>query len=186
MRWLAVVLALGLLLVALLAIGQIREDVAETCPGGWDTATRVDAARNVVPPELQNVESPFHDVELLGNSYQFAGSAAMHMHWAEVGLPWTRPELGLSVTTFARNVQALELLDAKCIRASGRHGVWSRVAHQSDVLTQPLAERVYRFNGACCGPNWPPDSVVRVELLVATRDGSYRIDLGDLPVVPSD
>jgi hypothetical protein len=80
---LAVVLTLVLLLVAIAAIGQIRHDLAETCPGGWDLARRVDAPRRVVSPQQRNVESPLPDVELVGNSYQFDGSVMMHMHWAQ-------------------------------------------------------------------------------------------------------
>jgi hypothetical protein len=177
---LAVVLAFVLLLVAVAAIGQIRHDLAETCPGGWDSARRVDAARAVASPEQRNVE-------LVGNSYQFDGSVMMHMHWAEAPRnPFQQPELGLSVTAFARDVEALDRLDPRCIRATGEHGSWSRVAHKSDLYTQPLAGRVYRFNGACCGPDWPRDSLVRLELLLVARGDLYRIDLGELPVISSD
>ena len=179
-RVLAVVLAFVLLLVAIAAIGQIRHDLAETCPGGWDSATRVDAARGVASPVQR-------DVELVGNSYQFDGSVTMHMHWAEAPRnPFQQPELGLGVTAFARDVEALDRLDPRCIRATGERGSWSRVAHKSDLYTQPLAGRVYRFNGACCGPDWPRDSLVRLELLLVARGDLYRIDLGELPVIGGD
>ena len=187
MRGLAAVLAVVLGLIAIAAVGQIRNEFAESCPGGWDKATRVDASRRFVPPERRNVESPLRDVELVGNPSEFDGSLMMHMHWAEAPRnPFQRPELGMSVTTFAHDVAALGQLEANCIRATGEHGSWSRKAHRSGVLTQPLAGRVYRFDGACCGPEWPVDSVVRLELLVAARGNLYRIDLGDLPVVGSD
>jgi hypothetical protein len=170
-----------------LAVRQIRDDLAESCPGGWDGATRIEAAKRFVPPERREIDSPMRDVELIGNSYQFDGSLMMHMHWAEAPRnPFQRPELGMSVTTFARDVAALEQLEARCIWATGEHGSWSRKAHESGVLTQPLAGRVYRFNGACCGPEWPPDSMAHLELLVAARGDLFRIDLGELPVIGAD
>jgi hypothetical protein len=186
-RGLAAVLAVVLGVVTIVAVGQVRDELAESCPIGWDTATRVDAARKIVPPERREVESPLQEVELIGSSYQFDGSLEMHMHWAEAPRnPFQRPELGLSVTTFARDAVALAQLEARCIRATGVRGSWSRRAHGSDVLTQPLAGRVYRFDGACCGPEWPLDSMARLELLVVARGDLYRIDLGEMPVIGAD
>ena len=156
----------------------VRARVAETCPP-VEPATRLDPA--------VTTNGAWHFADVAVGSHHYSLEPQVMADYGAYVRPFPWPEshrVGVSVTVGSTDEEAVRAWRTTCLRVVHHDEAVERPAVMDrDVLTRGDGFR-YRFDGACCYPEWPPADLVDVEMTVVVAGAPFVIRLPGVPIVP--